>query len=295
MAYLYYPGCSLKTGGRAYEESILAVFKALGEPLNELPDWNCCGATTYMSIDEAKAFTLAARNLALAGKSAGGPCDLVTPCAACFLTLRKAQHAIDEKPDIGRRVKEGLKKVGLPGEWQVRVRHPLDVLVNDLGVDRIAKSVKKPLSGIRVASYYGCQIVRPYESFDDPVEPRTMDQIMEALGATVVDWPLRSRCCGGSLSGTTPDVGLWLPFILLQEAKKKGADVMATACPLCQFNLECNQDQIKARYGDAAQLPVAYFTQLMGLALGLPAQDLGIQRLFVPLPKNVRETEHARA
>jgi len=248
-----------------------------------------------MSIDEAKAFTLAARNLSLAQRASGGDCDLVTPCAACFLTLRKAQHAICERPGLGERVREGLRQAGLPSEWNVRLRHPLDVLVNDLGLERIRAAVKKPLHGLRIASYYGCQIVRPYKSFDDPLNPCTMDQLVEALGATVVDWPLRTRCCGGTLSGTVPEVGQWLPFILLQEACKRGAEVIATACPLCQFNLECFQDEIRAKCGDNAQIPVAYFTQILGLALGIPERELGIQRLFVPLPKKLREFEYARA
>ena len=136
---------------------------------------------------------------------------------------------------------------------------------------------------MKVACYYGCQIVRPYATFDDQYHPMTMDQILIAMGAETIDWPLKTRCCGGTLTGTIEDVGLRLNYILLREAKRRGADIIATACPLCQFNLECNQDKIGRHNHDDVSLPVAYFTQLMGLALGLPEKPLGLHRLFVPV------------
>jgi heterodisulfide reductase subunit B len=284
MSYLYYPGCSLKSTGRAYEESLLAIFAALGEPLAELKDWNCCGATAYMSISETKAVALSARNLALARRQNGdGPVNLVVPCAACYLGLNKAQHYLAENPGIKHMVGKALQTAGLDLAEDVRVRHPLDVLVNDIGVERIKARVKQPLEGWQVASYYGCQLVRPYAEFDDQHEPITMDTLVGALGAKTIDWPLKTRCCGGSLTGTVQEVGQRLSQILLREAKKRGGNAIATACPLCQFNLECYQPQMGRRFGENVDIPVAYFTQMMGVAFGLKPRELGLQRLFVPL------------
>jgi heterodisulfide reductase subunit B len=157
----------------------------------------------------------------------------------------------------------------------------LDILVNDVGLEAIRQKVRKPLKGLKVATYYGCQIVRPYATFDDQYNPTTMDQLMEALGATVVHYPLKTKCCGGSLTGTLPEAGIRLVYILLHEAKKRGADCIATVCPLCQFNLDGYHAQVKSQYGDVL-VPTVYFTQLMGLAFGLSDKELGLNRAAVP-------------
>lgn len=291
MSYLYFPGCSLQSTGRAYEESMLAVFGALRMPIEELDDWNCCGATAYMSVSELKAFALCARNFAIAEQQREGeePSDLIVPCAACYLGLSKAKRYLNEYPKILERINKALAEAGLKYTNRTRIRHPLDVLVNDIGAQKIASKVTRPLTGLRVACYYGCQLVRPYADFDDQHEPRTMDTLMKALGAEVVDWPLRTRCCGGSLTGTIQEVGLRLSYILLSEAVKRGCNVIATACPLCQFNLECYQTKISGKFGEELEVPVAYFTQLVGLALGAPQDDLGLKRLFIPLPRSPEE------
>jgi len=286
MSYLYFPGCSLKSTGRAYEESMLAVFKALNVPLPELDDWNCCGATSYMAINEMKAFALSARNFAIAEKTIGnnnGTADMVVPCAACYMGLNKTKLYLNEHPELKTTIDSALQEAGLTYEGKVKVRHPLDVLVNDIGLDKISNTVKKPLKGMKIASYYGCQIIRPFAEFDDQHNPQTMDKLMKALGAEVVDWPIKTRCCGGSLVGTVPEVGLRLSYLLLKEAKKRGADAVVTACPLCQYNLECNQDRMAKDFGEKVNVPVAYFTQVMGLAFGLSEKELGINRLFTPI------------
>ena len=283
MKYLYYPGCSLKSTGKPYEESMLSIFSALNRPLEELDDWNCCGATAYMSISELKAFALSARNFALAERQSGnGEVNLVVPCAACYLGLNKAHRYLDEHADIRRVIDSSLAAAGLSYHNQIRVRHPLDVLANDVGFETIKAQVSRPLEGLRVACYYGCQLVRPYADFDDAHEPVVMDRLISALGGTPVAWPLKTRCCGGSLTGTVPEVGLRLSYILLREARRRGCDVMATACPLCQFNLECYQPKMSRLYGSEVQMPVVYFSQLIGKALGLGGRSLGLQRLFVP-------------
>jgi heterodisulfide reductase subunit B2 len=282
MKYLYFPGCSLASTGRAYDESMRAVFKSLGIQLEELDDWNCCGATTYFSLDEKKAFSLAARNLALAEmQDANGDVQLIAPCSACFLVLTKTQNYIKEYPHIRETVVRALKSVDLEYKGNVKVRHPLDVLVNDYGLGAITKKVTSPLKGLRIASYYGCQVVRPFATFDDALYPVTMDKIMKAIGAEPVDWSLKTRCCGGSLTGTIKDAGFRLNQHLLVEAGRKNAEMIVTCCPLCQFNLECFQDQINSQFGEKIDIPVLYFTQAMGLALGIPEKELGIQRLFV--------------
>ncbi|HAM37000.1 MAG TPA: disulfide reductase [Elusimicrobia bacterium] len=277
MKYLYFPGCSLKGTGKAYEESLLAVFRALGVELQEIDDWNCCGATAYMSVDETKAYALAGRNLALAERE---NLDVIAPCSACYLVLNKTQKGLKEYPELNRKVTNALKAAGLDYRGKVRVRHPLDVLINDIGLAEIAKRVKNPMKGHKFAPYYGCQIVRPYAAFDDQHDPVTMDQLIEAAGAECVPYPLKTRCCGGSLTGTVPEVGLRLSYILIKEAKKRGAEAIVTVCPLCQFNLDGYQDQI-ARKFEAVDLPILYFTQILGLAMGLSAEELAIKRGIV--------------
>ncbi|MBI1387835.1 MAG: disulfide reductase [bacterium] len=285
MTYLYYPGCSLKGTGKAYDESLLAVMKKLGVEQQEIDDWNCCGATAYMAVDQDRAYALASRNLALAeaqGRPNGKPVEVLTPCNACYLVLLKAQKRLEEDALGKRKLAGALESAGLNYEGKVSVRHPLDIFVNELGLDALKEKTVNPLNGLKVACYYGCQIVRPYSTFDDQYDPVAMDQVLEAMGAETLKWPLKTRCCGGSMTGTIPEVGMRLSFIILKEAKKRGADVIATACPLCQFNLECYQNEMREEFGEAVDIPVVYFSQLMGKAMGLSDRELGMQRLFVP-------------
>lgn len=290
MSYIYYPGCSLKGTGRAYEESLLAVFKELDIELEELDDWNCCGATSYMAVSELKAFALCARNFALAEKQAedSGMTDLVVPCAACYLGLNKAKKYLDQFPDIRAKVDQALAAANLSYSDHIRIRHPLDVLANDIKKEDITAKIKRSLTGLNVACYYGCQIVRPYAEFDDQENPQSMNILMRTLGAETVDWPLKTRCCGGSLTGTVSDVGQRLSYLLLREAIRRGANVIVTACPLCQFNLECYQNEMSGRYDAPVHIPVLYFTQLMGIALGIGDRELAMQRLFVPFKHKER-------
>ncbi|MCS6903692.1 MAG: CoB--CoM heterodisulfide reductase iron-sulfur subunit B family protein [Candidatus Bipolaricaulota bacterium] len=296
MKYLYYPGCSLKGTNRAYEESVLAAFQALEIEVEELEDWNCCGATAYMTVDEMKSFALAARNLALAERQGQDRPTLMAPCSGCYLVLSKTQHYLEEYSEVSRTIDGALQAAQLSYARKVHVRHPLDILIHEIGLQKIAQRVRQPLKGLKVACYYGCQIVRPYAAFDDQVNPTTMDQLMRVLGAETVEWPLKTRCCGGSLMGTLPEVGVPLSYILVKEALKRGADVVATACPLCQFNLECYQDKMSQQFNERIEIPILYFTQLLGLALGMSERRLGLHRLLVPfhLPA-ARGGAHAHA
>ncbi len=275
--YLYYPGCSLRGTGKAYEESLLAVFKALNIELEELEDWNCCGATAYMAIDEVSSFALAGRNLAIAEKK---NLDLLAPCSACFLVLNKAQRYIKEYPKVAETLEHGFKAAGLDvprhrqGPASPRRSH------QRYWHGRIKACIKTPLTGLKVAPYYGCQIVRPYATFDLMYYPVTMDKLLRAVGAEVVDYPLKTRCCGGSQKGTLPEVGLSLIHILLKEARRREAQIVSTICPLCQFNLDAFQDEASKKYGEIS-MPVVYFTQLLGLAFGFSAKELGLERNIV--------------
>jgi heterodisulfide reductase subunit B len=288
-AYDYYPGCSLKGTGKPYEESLLAVFSALQVGLDELEDWNCCGATAYMAVDELQAVALATRNLALAERSGR---DLVAPCNACWLVLNKTAGYLDMDESLNQTVcaalgatctaPNGAEPVPLTYTGSVNVRHPLDVLINDVGVDAIADKVTRSLEGVTVAPYYGCQIVRPLAPFDDQDNPVTMDRLLGATGCAVIeDYPFKTRCCGASQMMTMPDVGVDLVTLLLEDAAARGADVIAVACPLCQFNLEGYQSKVAKRLGRKLQMPILYFTQLIGLALGIDERELGIHRSFV--------------
>ena len=277
MKYLYFPGCALKGNGKAYEESFQRVFKELNIELQELDDWNCCGATIYMSVNEMEAFTLATRNLALAEKVSD---ELLIPCGGCFLALEKARRYINDYPEVGQKVREALKTQGLEYHGKIKLRHPIEVLVEDYGVDEIAKRVKVPLKGLKVAPYYGCQIVRPYSNFDNPDNPTMIERILEALGATVVSFPLKTKCCGGILTGACPEVGLEHTYHLLDAAQQLDADLMVTICALCHFNLDSYQDKISKHFGKV-NMPVLYFPQIVGVALGIPGKEIGLKRNII--------------
>jgi heterodisulfide reductase subunit B len=281
VRYAYYPGCSLDATARQYGESIDAVAEALGIELAEVDDWNCCGATAYMNVNEVLSFCLSARNLALvAGKGNGE--ELVTPCNACYTNLRKTEAYLSRFPDIKSKVDLALAEGGMRYDGGIKTKHFLEVLAEDVGLDRIRATVKRPLKGLRVAPYYGCQIVRPYGIDDNPENPMMMDGLLDALGATPVFYPMKVTCCGGSLMGTREEVALRLCRNLLLCAQQEKADCIAVACPLCQANLDAYQAAINKTYGTSFNLPIIYFTQLAGLAFGMKPDGIGIRRCIVP-------------
>ncbi len=276
--YLYFPGCSLKGTGIAYDESLRALFRLLGLPLEELPDWNCCGATSYMNICEDKAFLLAARNLAIAQTL--GALELITPCSACYLVLRKTVDYSWRYPEVRRQIEEAMKRAGLPFPSAVRVRHPLEVLCSDVGEAHIARAVKRRWSGGRIACYYGCQVVRPYAEVDDAYAPTRMDELLAAAGIPTVDYPVKTQCCGGSLTETVAAVGKDLNYVLLKEAERQGAEAIVTLCPMCQFNLDVHQAEIGRKTGASFDLPILLLPQVLGWALGGQWRALGLHRLL---------------
>jgi heterodisulfide reductase subunit B len=281
MEYLYYPGCSLESAGKPYDESLRAVFSALGIKLSELEDWNCCGATMYMSVDETTSLAISARNLALSERN--GSRELVAPCSACYTVLLKTNRFLRESPELKEKVDRVLGEAGLRYDLTVTIRHPLDVLVHVVGLEAIARAAKRRLERLTVAPYYGCQIVRPERGFDHDEFPMAMDQLFEALGARCAYFPLKTRCCGGMLMTTFPKVCLQLIKDLLECASENGADCIVTTCPLCQMNVEAYQKRVNRAFGTSYQVPVLYFTQLLGLALGCSETELGLQRNLIPL------------
>ena len=279
--YTYFPGCSSSDGGaKAYGWSAQAVSKILEMNLLELDDWNCCGSTPYSSVEELASFCLSARNLALAEKTG---LDLVTPCSSCYVILNRTNAYLKQYPQLKAKVKEALAAGGLAYNGSVRVRHLLDVLANDIGYDSIAEKVRKNLGGLKVAPYYGCQVVRPRYGFDHPEFPQSLDKLVASLGAEPVDFPLKARCCGGSLIISEEDLALELVRGLLDSARKEKAQCLITVCPLCQTNLDVYQARVNRRFGTDYRLPILFFTQLMGVAFGLSEESLGLETNIVPV------------
>jgi heterodisulfide reductase subunit B len=284
VKYSYYPGCSLERNAAAYHVSAMAVARPLQLELNEIDDWNCCGATEYFSLNLLPAYAMVARNLALAAQQNRNGQQIVAPCSACFLNLSKTDHYMSESPDLEQKVNTALAAGGLnykPGS--MRVRHLLDVIVNDAGCEAIAEKVTNPLKGLRIAPYYGCMIVRPgyLGGFDDPEYPQTLDKLMTVLGAKVVDFPMKAQCCGGHMTQISEPVALEMIRRLLKNASDYEADIIVTLCPMCQLNLDAYQDGVNRFFKTDYDIPVLYFTQMMGLAFGMPPADLGIGKEMV--------------
>jgi heterodisulfide reductase subunit B len=292
MKYGYYPGCSLSHSAQPYDISTKAILEPLGLELSEVEDWNCCGATEYFSLNKTAAYALVARNLALASGQEGIQ-DIVAPCSACYLNLKKTDHYMGKYEKIGKTTNEALAAGGLsytPGS--LRVRHLLEVVVEDIGFDTIAEKVTNPLKGLRIAPYYGCLIVRPQfddDVFDNPEYPMHLDRLMDALGADVVDFPMKSHCCGGHMTQISSDTAFELIRRILHNADEYHADAIVTVCPMCQLNLDAYQSQVNRHFGTSYNLPILYFTQMIGLALGLKPEELGIGREIVSASNALRK------
>jgi len=262
VKYTYYPGCTIGTTAVEFGLSTDAVCEALGVELVELEDWNCCGASSAHSLDHELALRLPARNVALAQKEG---LDIVAPCPACYQHVLQADRTLREDLQW-RHEMEAL--LGFTYTGQPRIRHLLEVLTEPEVLEAVRRRVTRPLKGLRVASYYGCVLVRPPEftGWDDPEHPTRMDRLMAALGAEPVEWSYKVDCCGASLSLSRSEVVVALSTRLAREAQEAGADVIACACGMCQINLDTRQNLEE-------KIPVLYFTELMGLAFGLPGVE----------------------
>lgn len=286
MKYAYYPGCSLEVNCAAYDVSTRAIMENLGLQLDELDDWNCCGATEYFSQDELIATSVIARNLALVDKDHD---QLVAPCAACYLNLKKVDKLMCEHADLNAKINQALAAGNLkykPG--RVRVRHLLDVIYTDVGEEALKAKLVQPLTGLRVACYYGCQVTRPIGECDNPEYPMKMDEMFQWLGAEVVDYPVKSHCCGGHMTQLSEDMAFELIRRLLQSAEDYRADVILTMCPMCQLNLDAYQGRVNNYFNTNFRLPIVYFTQLLGVALGIDMKKLAFGKELVTAEPVIR-------
>jgi len=276
--FAYFPGCTLEKMAVSYNQSSVETTKSFGIDLQELDDWNCCGATTYFHIDQLLAYTLVARNLAIAEKAG---LDFVAPCSACYKNAYFTNSYIKEDPDLSDHINYALEQDNLHFTGELNVYHIMDIFANEIGPSQIKEKITNPLKGLRIAPYYGCQIVRPRKNGEEIENPQFFEEIIRAMGADAVDFADRLRCCGGSLIMTSRNAALNMVKVLLQNAVASGTDVIATACPMCQVNLECYQTQVNEEFGTDYSMPVLYFTQLLGLALGIPRRRLGIGKELV--------------
>jgi heterodisulfide reductase subunit B2 len=271
LKFAYYPGCSLETTASEYNQSVLEVSKVLGIELKELPDWSCCGASSGHSSDYWLSHALAGRNLAIAEKMG---LDIAVACPACYLRLNATRHEFKNEAKLREKLPS---LINLPYEAGYQVRHILDIICNSVGLETVKEKVVRPLKGLKAVAYYGCYLVRPPDltHFDDPEDPHSLDDLLKALGAEIPDWRGKVECCGGSQSFTGRDTVKHLVNDIIEAAREVEAEAIVTACPLCQANLETRQAGEK-------QLPVFYFTELMGLAFGLPAGHWFLRHLISP-------------
>ncbi len=277
-AVAYYPGCSLHSTAKEYDLSTRAVCEKIGLKLEEPEGWTCCGTTPAHAVSHKLATVLPVENLAYIERL--GYDEVAVPCAACYSRFKFALHDMDRFPELREEV---TQEIGYAYQGKVKVNHIIQTMVERIGTAAIAGRVAKPLAGLKVVCYYGCLITRPKtvtgaEHHEYPME---MDHIMAALGAEVLDWNYKTDCCGNNLTLTETAVALKMTQRILHDAKAVGADAVVVACPLCQVNLDARQQQIAAEFKEELGLPVFYYTQLMGLALGLEPKALHLDTLFV--------------
>jgi heterodisulfide reductase subunit B len=276
MSIPYYPGCTLSTKAKNYDRSGRAVAATLGLELEEMPEWQCCGATFPLMLDDSMALIAPTRVLYQA-QQAGE--RVATLCAICFNVLRRSQALLERDPEMLDRINWFTEE---EYRGDVHVSHFLELLRDDLGWDALAERVVRPLTGLRVAPYYGCLLLRPYEEIglDDPEDPSILHDLVRALGAEPVDFPYNIECCGSYLTVKDPQVSETLSRDVVASAQAHGAQAIITACPLCQFNLDYPQRETEVG-GTGDEIPILYFTQLVAVALGLPEEDWGVEEHYL--------------
>lgn len=275
--YSYYPGCSLHTTAKEFDISTKVVMEALGVELEDLKDWSCCGGSIAASVSHDVGMAMAARNVALAQKQ---NLDLLASCSGCYNKSARAMKALKD-PTEKEKITAIMSEMGIDvSDYNIRVRNVVDVLVNDID---IASRVKRPLTGLKVACYYGCLLTRPADitGWDSPVFPTSMDRLSEICGAEVVDFKSKVKCCGGPILVSKQDVAFDLTKNILDEAKALGADCIVLACPLCDTNLELRQSDIEKQYNVSYNMPIIYITEIIGLALGIKPSKLGMNKHIV--------------
>jgi heterodisulfide reductase subunit B len=281
LNYAYYPGCSLHASAKEYDISTRGVCKVLKIGLEEVPDWFCCGATPAHNVDELLSLSLCAKNLSLAEEVEG---DLAVACAASSSRLKTTQHHLRNNDNQRKQVETAIAS---PAPLGKKVKHMLEILAKDYGLDKLAAAVTRPLTGLKVACYYGCLLTRPPDvpNLDCVEAPTIMEDVLNAVGAETVAWSHRLECCGANFTLSRPGVVLQLSNAILDSAKSAGADCILVACPLCHGNLDIRQKEIEGVYNVSYGLPIFYITQMVGLAVGVPATRLGLESMMVnPLP-----------
>lgn len=281
----YYPGCALEGSGGPYDRSTRALVKALGLEMHYLDDYNCCGAMEVKNVHPMLQTYMSARNMALASERMG--CDTVmAPCNGCYHNLKKAEFETATSDHTMETVQDLAKKADDPVyQGDVRTLHLLEWLMEELGPEGIKQRIKKNLKGIKIANYYGCMYTRPRAIFpekdqgpgsESSYKPHFMDDLLEAAGAVNVNYPLKTACCGGAHTLSDADTSTQLVLNLLQAAEDAGAEVIATECPTCHSGLEMHQVRAETEFGIKTKPKILYFTQLLGLALGLSPRKVGI-------------------
>jgi len=284
----YYPGCTLKGKAKSLDDTTMLAVRLLGNELVEIPDWTCCGATTPLT--ETKIANLIAQTRLLAKTRDAGYEGLVTTCPFCFSTLRRANKSLRDDSLKRRRMNtylaedRRLRDYEIPKPaWeeysgQVKVLHMLEWLRDEIGFEYISRAVRHPLSDLRVAPFYGCQLLRPSEDLAlcDPENPVIFEDFLRVIGADTLDFPARIDCCGSYLSIAKPSAALRASFRILDAARRLGADAIIVTCPLCFYNLDSTQPRMLAEFADFRTIPVLYFTQLLAFALGSPMELLGL-------------------
>ncbi len=287
--YMFYPGCTAASlaSGSNYMKSVDATCEVLDIKLNEIPDWNCCGASIgYVGGSELPRLALNARNLAIAERTAPEQ-DVVATCAACWLGARETKERLEEDDELMRETNEALAAAGLRYEAKQNVRHMVEVLIEDIGYEALGAHVEKPLEGLKVAGYVGCQTNRPFgiegESFENP---KYLDKFVETLGAEPVEnYDKKVSCCGGGLAFSEPDKSQALIKDIIESAYDGGADMIVTPCPVCQMNVEVYQGQINRKYRTKFNMPVVYYSTMMAVAYGKDGKEAALDGQIIRAKK----------
>ena len=282
--FTYYPGCSSQGSALHLDESLRAIAPELDIELEDIEDWNCCGASVgHIGGGQLPNLSLTGRNLAKAQER--GKQDVVTGCAACYLNTHAGNEKIKNDVKVRAKVNEALSAADMEYDEDLQVRHMCEVIVNEVGIDKVKEKVTNPLTGLKVAGYVGCQTVRPFAgtdgggNYDTYDNPEFLDNFAEACGAEAVEYSPKTSCCGGSVAVMSPDRTLHLIKTIVEDAVEAGADVIATPCPLCQTNVEMYQDAINKKYGTEFNIPVMFYSQLMAVAFGLDGEkDAALHR-----------------
>lgn len=280
MKLSYYPGCTLKSHAKNFEDSALCSLNHLGIDVEEIPRWNCCGTVFSLATDDLIHHLAPIRNLIRVKESNSD--SVMTLCSMCYHTLKAANARMKSHPEDLDTINEFMDRESVKYEGDVRILHLLEILRDEIKFENLAKKVKHPLKNLKTANYYGCLLVRPRElGLDDMENPMVMDNLMTALGADTIDFPYKTECCASYQTVDKPEIVADRTNSIITSARNMGAEVMVVSCPLCAFNLDQRQKKTMQKYPEFKTMPVLYFTQLMAIALGCKEADLGLDLHYI--------------